>query len=51
MEKDGDGASNDIASIVADGRPRLIKVVTTNGWEPTLFHISRNNLVVAGERR
>ena len=34
-----------------DGRPRLIEVKTTNGWERTPFHITRNELAVAEERR
>lgn len=50
-EEDGDGASYDIASFAPDGRPRLIEVKTTNGWERTPFHISRNELAVAQERR
>ena len=48
--EDGDGAGYDIASFDADGRQRLIEVKTTNGWERTPFHISRNELVVAEER-
>ncbi len=50
-QEDGDGAGYDIASYTADGRPRLIEVKTTNGWERTPFHISRNELAVADERR
>ncbi|MBL3552323.1 DUF3883 domain-containing protein [Rhodovulum sulfidophilum] len=50
-EEDGDGAGYDIASYAPDGRSRLIEVKTTNGWERTPFHISRNELAVAGERR
>ena len=50
-EEDGDGAGYDIASFTPDGRPRLIEVKTTNGWERTPFHISRNELAVADERR
>lgn len=50
-EEDGDGAGYDIASGDLDGRPRLIEVKTTNGWERTPFHISRNELAVAEERR
>ena len=49
-EEDGDGAGCDIASFTPDGRPRLIEV-KTNGWERTPFHISRNELAVAEERR
>ena len=50
-EADGDGAGYDIASFAPDGRPRLIEVKTTNGWERTPFHITRNELAVAEERR
>jgi hypothetical protein len=50
-EEDGDGAGYDIASFTPEGRPRLIEVKTTHGWERTPFHISRNELAVAGERR
>lgn len=50
-EEDGDGAGYDIASFMPDGRERLIEVKTTNGWERTPFHISRNELAVAEERR
>ena len=50
-EEDGDGAGYDIASFAPDGRPRLIEVKTTNGWERTPFHISRHELAVADERR
>jgi hypothetical protein len=50
-ETDGDGAGYDIASFAPDGRSRLIEVKTTNGWERTPFHISRNELAVAEERR
>lgn len=50
-DQDGDGTGYDIASFDADGRPRLIEVKTTNGWERTPFHISRNELLVAEERR
>lgn len=50
-EEEGDGAGYDIASFDADGRQRLIEVKTTNGWERTPFHISRNELAVAEERR
>ena len=34
-----------------DGLPRLIEVKTTNGWVRTPFHITRNELAVAEERR
>ena len=50
-QEDGDGAGYDIASFETDGRARLIEVKTTNGWERTPFHISRNELAVAEERR
>ena len=50
-DEDGDGDGYDIASFVPDGRPRLIEVKTTNGWDRTPFHISRNELAVAKERR
>ncbi|MBW7921724.1 MAG: DUF3883 domain-containing protein [Rubellimicrobium sp.] len=50
-EEDGDGAGYDIASFSPDGLPRLIEVKTTNGWERTPFHITRNELAVAEERR
>lgn len=50
-QEDGDGAGYDIASFTLDGRERLIEVKTTNGWERTPFHISRNELEVAKERR
>jgi hypothetical protein len=50
-EEDGDGAGYDIASFDSDGRQRLIEVKTTKGWERTPFHISRNELAVADQRR
>lgn len=50
-QEDGDGAGYDIASFTAEGRERLIEVKTTNGWERTPFHVSRNELEVADERR
>ncbi|MGX9857362.1 DUF3883 domain-containing protein (plasmid) [Limimaricola variabilis] len=50
-QEDGDGAGYDIASFTPQGRERLIEVKTTNGWERTPFHISRNELEVANERR
>jgi Domain of unknown function (DUF3883) len=46
-EIDGDGAGYDIKSFDADGSDRLIEVKTTNGWERTPFHITRNELAVA----
>lgn len=50
-QEDGDGAGYDIGSFQPDGRLRLVEVKTTNGWERTPFHISRNELDVANERR
>lgn len=50
-DQDGDSTGYDIASFDTDGRPRLIEVKTTNGWERTPFHISRNELSVAEDRR
>ncbi|WP_145963093.1 DUF3883 domain-containing protein, partial [Mangrovicoccus ximenensis] len=49
--EDGDGTGYDISSFDPAGRPRLIEVKTTNGGERTPFHISRNELEVAEERR
>lgn len=48
---DGDGAGYDILSFDTDGRDRLIEVKTTKGWERTPFHITCNELALAGERR
>lgn len=50
-EEDGDGLGYDILSFEPDGRERLIEVKTTNGWERTPFHLSRNECAVAEERR
>lgn len=50
-EEDGDGAGYDIQSFAPNGSVRLIEVKTTNGWERTPFHISRNELAVAEENR
>jgi len=50
-QEDGDGAGYDISSFTKDGGERLIEVKTTNGWERTPFHISRNELEVADRRR
>lgn len=50
-QEDGDGLGFDIGSYEPDGSERLIEVKTTNGWERTPFHISRNELSVASERR
>ena len=49
-EEEGDGAGYDIASFSPEGHTRLIEVKTTNGWERTPFHITRNELAVADER-
>lgn len=49
--QDGDGFGYDIASFEPDGRERLIEVKTTNRWDRTPFHISRNELAVANARR
>ena len=46
-EEDGDGAGYDIESYSPEGHTRLIEVKTTNGWERTPFHITRNELAVA----
>ncbi len=48
---DGDGAGYDIRSFAIDGGDRLIEVKTTNGWERTPFHITRNELTVAEAHR
>ena len=48
---DGDGAGYDIRSFEPDGSERLIEVKTTNGWDRTPFHISRNVLAVAEAQR
>lgn len=50
-QEDGDGAGYDIASFEPDGHPKLIEVKTTNGWERTPFHITRNELAVANRHR
>lgn len=50
-DEKGDGLGYDIESYRPDGRPRLIEVKTTNGWERTPFYITRNELEVADERR
>ncbi len=49
-EEDGDGLGYDIFSFESDGAERLLEVKTTNGWERTPFHISRNEIAVAEER-
>lgn len=50
-QEDGDGAGYDILSFTPQGKDRLIEVKTTNGWERTPFHISRNEIDVADARR
>ena len=50
-EEDGDGLGYDIASFEPDGRPRLLEVKTTNGWERTPFYLSQNEVDVSNERR
>jgi hypothetical protein len=49
--EDGDGAGFDILSYETDGKDRLIEVKTTNGWERTPFHVTRNELAVAEANR
>jgi len=49
-DEDGDGAGYDIESYSPEGHTRLIEVKTTNGWERTPFHITRNELAVAENR-
>ncbi len=46
-----DGAGFDILSFESDGRDRRIEVKTTNGWERSPFHISRNELATADRHR
>jgi hypothetical protein len=48
---DGDGAGYDIRSFEPNGSDRLIEVKTTNGWERTPFHVTRNELAVAEAHR
>ena len=50
-EEDGDGLGYDILSFEPNGAERLIEVKTTNGWERTPFHVSRNEIAVADERK
>ncbi|UIP06925.1 DUF3883 domain-containing protein [Erythrobacter sp. SDW2] len=49
--EEGDGAGFDIFSFEPDGRERLIEVKTTNGWDRTPFHITRNEIAVAEANR
>ncbi|MER9845390.1 DUF3883 domain-containing protein [Mesorhizobium australicum] len=48
---DGDGAGYDIRSFDVDGIDRLIEVKTTNGWERTPFHVTRNELAASDRHR
>ncbi len=48
-QDEGDGLGYDITSFYPDGSQRLIEVKTTNGYEWTGFHISRNELRVSRE--
>jgi hypothetical protein len=50
-QDDGDGLGFDIQSFEPNGRPRLIEVKTTNGWERTPFHITRTELAAAEAHR
>jgi len=50
-EEKGDRPGYDIESFGPDVRPQLIEVKTTNGWGRIHFHIARNKLEVAEERR
>ena len=50
-QEDGDGAGYDISSFTPEGSERLIEVKTTNGWERTPFHISRNEIAVSERNR
>lgn len=50
-EDEGDGLGYDIASFEPDGRPRLLEVKTTNGWDRTPFYLSQNEVDVSNERR
>jgi Domain of unknown function (DUF3883) len=47
----GDGTGFDVESFDDQGKTMLIEVKTTNGWERTPFHISRNELAVAEANR
>ncbi|AZO21567.1 DUF3883 domain-containing protein [Mesorhizobium sp. M1E.F.Ca.ET.045.02.1.1] len=48
---DGDGGGYDVRSFDLDGSDRLIEVKTTNGWERTPFHITRNELAASDRHR
>lgn len=49
--REGDGAGFDIRSFEPNGRARLIEVKTTNGWERTPFHLTRNEIAAAEHYR
>ena len=49
--EEGDGAGFDIASFEPDGKKRLLEVKTTNGWDRTPFHVTRNELAAAERNR
>ena len=49
--QDGDGAGYDIFSFEPSGCERLIEVKTTNGWDRTPFHITKNEIAVAEANR
>lgn len=49
--EEGDGAGYDSASFSTKGSAHLIAVKTTNGWDRTALHISRNKLRTADQRR
>ena len=49
-KEEGDGAGYDVQSFSQDDNTRLIEVKTTNGPAQTPFYLSRNEIVVAGER-
>ena len=50
-KEEGDGAGYDIASFEPNGNEKLLEVKTTNGWDRTPFHITRNELAVADRNR
>lgn len=50
-QEDGDGAGYDILSFGHDGKHRFLEVKTTNGWDKTPFHISKNEIAFAEENR
>jgi hypothetical protein len=50
-DEDGDGAGYDVLSFDPSGERKLIEVKTTNGWERTPFHVTRNELAAADQNR